>query len=356
MRSASFDITCAFLCNSIGSKFIIFRTVKESSGFSLQIAATVPAPEFDLIEFNINLNRIWGLWCNSQGEYNISSYLLVPNAESNWTSAALETLPERKIKDEIDPRQANCSYLFYPGQFQRDIIDRALVMFHRSNNISDPKASLNALKDRVCFAVEQEIRTELKDMELTDELYIETSFKQWERFYSCCEQYHIKSTQPVGLFLLDNVGAVMVIKKNAYSFLRPCELLEHLMLVGGSIDIINTTQYGVDDELKNCTFEDLETLVSILSSIEMGLGEEEKIDIDTRLYNLNMPNVVISELVSAFSGDGYEQIFSRDILQGINRDIKLIPNLTTVMISLLKILRLDELGGDEPMTYDSKQF
>lgn len=307
-----------------------------------------------MVEFDINLNRIWGLWCNSQGEYNISSYLLVANAESNWTTAALETLPERKLNNEIDPRQANCSYIFYPGQFQRDVIDRALTMFHRSSNISDPKATLSALKDRVCYAVEQEIRNELKDFEVTDELYIETSYKHWERFYSCCEQYHIKSTQPVGLLLLDNVGAVMVIKKNTYSLLRPCELLEHLMLVGGSVEAIDSNSYSEDDDLKNCNLEDLETLVSILSSIELGLSEEEKIEIDTKLYNLNLPNAIISELVSAFSSDSYDQIFPRELLQKIHKDIKLIANLPSAVVSLLKIIRLDENDPAEPMTYDSK--
>lgn len=128
LRSSSPGALCAFLCNSGSSKFVTIRTIREASGYSLQSVNTIPAPEFDLVEFDVNENRVWGLWCNSQGEYNISSYLLLANSESNWISAALETLPERKMEPETDPRQANCSYIFYPGRFQRDVIDRALVV------------------------------------------------------------------------------------------------------------------------------------------------------------------------------------------------------------------------------------
>lgn len=119
---------CAFLCNSNGSEFITIRIVEDGNSFTLQRVDLIPAPEFDLVEFDINDNRIWGLWCNSQGEFNVSSFSLLPNNGSNWVSAGLEALPERKIEQAIDPRQAYCSYIFYPGRFQREVIDRALIV------------------------------------------------------------------------------------------------------------------------------------------------------------------------------------------------------------------------------------
>lgn len=102
--------------------------MNEGTVITLQQINVIPAPEFDLIEFDVDSKRIWGLWCNSQSEFNVSSYSLVSNGGYNWSSAGLEILPERKIEAGSDPRQAYCSYIFYPGRFQRDVIDRALVV------------------------------------------------------------------------------------------------------------------------------------------------------------------------------------------------------------------------------------
>lgn len=64
------------------------------------------------------------------GEFNVSSFSLVSIQTSDWVSAGLEMLPERFIKVEqgMDPRQAYCAYIFYPGRFQRDVIDKALIV------------------------------------------------------------------------------------------------------------------------------------------------------------------------------------------------------------------------------------
>lgn len=164
--------------------------------------------------------------------------------------------------------------------------------------LSDPNVPMTVLKDRVCYAVEQEVLNELKDYDVTDELYIETCFKFWERFYSCCEQYHIKSSQPIGLVVLESFGGVAIVKKNAYSLLRPCELLEHLMLVGENVEMHHLSELSMDEEVKIGDLEDLVKLVSVLSIIEQELSDEDKIEIDTKLYELNLPNVVVAELVS----------------------------------------------------------
>lgn len=168
-------------------------------------------------------------------------------------------------------------------------------MFRRSNVLSDPNAPLSALKDRVCYAIEQEVQSELKDFDVTDDLYIETSFKAWERFYSCCEQYHIKATQPIGLVNLDSLGAVAVIKKNTFSLLRPCELLEHLMLLGENVECINELVFDED-----VSSDDLVKLIATLSTLEQNIPDESKAEIDTKLYELNTPNELISQLLSDY--------------------------------------------------------
>lgn len=188
-------------------------------------------------------------------------------------------------------------------------------MFRRSNMLSDPNVPISVLKDRVCYAIEQEIQNELKDYDVTDDLYIETSFKYWERFYSCCEQYHVKSSQPFGLAILESLGAVALIKKNAFSLLRPCELLEHLMLVGENVEYQQLNEMILDEEIKDNEIEDLVKLISVLSVLEQQISDDDKIDIDTKLYELNIPNVVVSELVADMISRDYEESVSRKYLK-----------------------------------------
>lgn len=185
-------------------------------------------------------------------------------------------------------------------------------MFRRSNILSDPNVPLSVLRDRVCYAVEQEVQNELKDYDVTDELYIDTSFKYWERFYSCCEQYHVKSCQPIGLVSLEAIGAVAIVKKNSFSLLRPCELLEHLMLVGENVELEHLSEFALDDEIKIEDVEDLVKLITILYALEQQISDEDKTDIDTRLYELEIPNKVISELVSDILSREYEENVSRN--------------------------------------------
>lgn len=181
-------------------------------------------------------------------------------------------------------------------------------MFRRSNILSDPNVPLSVLRDRVCYAVEQEVQNELKDYDFNDELYIDTSFKYWERFYSCCEQYHIKSCQPIGIVPLDSIGAVTIVKKNSFSLLRPCELLEHLMLIGENIEPEHLKEITFDDEeVTPDDVEDLVKLVSILFSIEHQLLEDDKAEIDTKLYELESPNRIINEMVVDILSREYEQ-------------------------------------------------
>lgn len=127
------------MSNASGSEFVLIRMVHEQGNLALQKVDSIPSPIFDLIEFDVNTRRIWGLWCNSQGEFKVCSYAFESNGECKWSSAGLEALPERKIESGCDPRHTYCSYIFYPGRFQRDVIDRALkVRIPRFFNLWTP--------------------------------------------------------------------------------------------------------------------------------------------------------------------------------------------------------------------------
>lgn len=61
---ASPEMLCAFLSSPIGSEFVTVRIVVESNTYALHRINTIPAPQFDLVEFDVSPSRIWGLWCN----------------------------------------------------------------------------------------------------------------------------------------------------------------------------------------------------------------------------------------------------------------------------------------------------
>lgn len=69
MRRAPSSMLCAFLCYSMGSEFVTILTQWDGgSNYTLVRSNLVQAPQFDLVDFEINDSRIWALWCNSQGK------------------------------------------------------------------------------------------------------------------------------------------------------------------------------------------------------------------------------------------------------------------------------------------------
>lgn len=214
-------------------------------------------------------------------------------------------------------------------------------MFRRTNLRFETKhCTLPVLKDQVCEAVEDEIQNEVKEFDVTDEDYLEIATRQWERFYSCCEQYHLKFCQPCGLFVLESIDGVCLVKKNKFSLLRPCDTLEHLMLVDEDLHtstIIST--YFADNERVG---EDLVTLVSIVAQLERWLSDEIKLDVDKRLYRLEMPNVFIAKLSDEIlAGDPDREILPSTFLVWIRQKLQSINDMRMAMTLLLDSLRMD---------------
>lgn len=317
----------------------------------------IPAPQYDLVDFEINDTRIWGLWCNSQGFFNVSSFSLTPGNGFNWITAALEPPPDQysiPVERGVDPREAFCSYIFHPGKFQRNVIAKALTIFRRLNISSDLESSMTVLKDRVCQAVENEIQNEIKEYELSEDDFIEISTTLWERFYSCCEQYHVKASQPIGLVQMESVGGVCLVKKNMFSLLRPCEALEHLMLAGenAQIEHLNGTPMSTDIEV--CS--DLVELVKILAMLEEQLEDDVKSEIDSKLFRLQLPNNVVAKFVSEIlARENDDSTLTRSFMIKIRQQIRSISDLPNAMILLLDNLRMDH-GEPQAMETFSSEF
>lgn len=96
--------------------------------------------------------------------------------------------------------------------------------------MNDINLSAGLLKQQICMAVEDEIQNELKETVVSDEDYLECSHYCWQRFYSCCVQYHVTGLKPLGILLLPSVNGAVLLKKSAFSFLRPLDVLEHLVV------------------------------------------------------------------------------------------------------------------------------
>ncbi|KNC28976.1 putative nuclear pore complex protein Nup160 [Lucilia cuprina] len=345
---------CAFLSHSTGSEFVCIDLqidAGNSSGLSLQRRKIISAPQLDLTDFDVCDSRIWALWSNAEGEFSISSFSLVRGMGINWVSAAMEPPPDRYclgIEQGMDPREAYCSYIFHPGKFERSVIAKALFMFRRSNVRFEGKhCTMTLLKEHVCQAIEDELQNEVKDFDVSDDDYLEISTRLWERFYSCCEQYHMKASQPSGLLILEPLDAVCVVKKNTFSLLRPCETIEHLMLAGEDVeaDIVVPLHFP-DNEREG---RDLVNVVEILAQIEKWLPEDVKIDIDRKLYQLEMPNVVIEKLTEdLLAGDTEKELLPSNFLVAIRQKMQSIKDLRTAMSMLLDILRMDN-GNPETM-------
>ena len=93
--------------------------------------------------------------------------------------------------------------------------------------------TIQKLKEDICAAVEVEIQNQINEYEISDEAHIAISHSAWGRFYSCAVQYHETGLVPMGLVVCNTSGLMVLIKKDIYSFVRPLETLEHLVLHEG---------------------------------------------------------------------------------------------------------------------------
>lgn len=206
-------------------------------------------------------------------------------------------------------------------------------MFSRSTNFSDAFTPMHILKERVCQAIDAEIQNEMKMHDLSEDEFIEVAINNWEKFYSCCEQYHIAAHQPIGLFVLDSLDAVCVIKNNLMSFLRPCDTIENMLLSGQCPENVSIEQRLQDD---------LGSLVKIVYHLENNLPLDVKIDISNNMFKLQMPNDIISELISEMSSeDDSDVVIPRELIKEIADRLKRIRDVQGVMSILLNLLRLD---------------
>lgn len=208
---------------------------------------------------------------------------------------------------------------------------------------------MHILKERVCQAIDAEIQNDMKNSDLSEDEYLDISINHWEKFYSCCEQYHIAALQPIGIFLLDSLDAVCVIKNSLMSFLRPCDPVENILLSG-----LPPENFPIEPRLK----EDFANLVKIVYFIENNLSTDVKIEVSNNLFKLRTPNDIIVDLISEMTGDDDLDVsISRELVKEIAERLKRIRDVQSVLSILLNLLRLDRNNfSDDELDYDLTAF
>lgn len=174
-------------------------------------------------------------------------------------------------------------------------------MFRRINMQFDIKQlTMTMLKEQVCQAVEDEIQNELKEFVVSDEEYLDIATRLWDRFYSCCEQYHIKFSEPIGVSALGAMDAVCVVRRQSFALLRPCEMLEHLIFAEEhTIDVTDfVSSHCQNNRNEASSFIEL---MKIIRQLEKFLTEDIKIDMDKKMYQLD--DAVITHLLEYITTD-----------------------------------------------------
>ncbi|KAH8413093.1 hypothetical protein KR009_007873 [Drosophila setifemur] len=336
---------CIFLSHEIGSEFICVSIMPDpevTSVLRLVVQHSLPAPEMDLADFDATSSHIWALWSNADGDYHVSAVFLGSNDAVKWVSSALEPPPDRyclTMERGIDPREAYCSFIFHPGRFERNVIAKALYMFRRVNMQFDVRQlSMSVLKEQVCQAVEDEIQNELKEYVINDEEYLEIATRLWDRFYSCCEQYHIQFSEPIGLAVLEGMDAVCMVRRQSFALLRPCEVLEHLLLIGEHNEEVATY---VAPLFRNnpSTAKGFVDLMNVITLLDKLISEDIKVELDNQLYQRESPLEVISKLVTRITvGDDNGPMLPSNCMKQVHQKLQLIPNLKPAVDVLLDVL------------------
>ncbi|CAH0554990.1 unnamed protein product [Brassicogethes aeneus] len=291
-----------FMSFSTGCQFHILKPVLSGQQIRIVRLNTLHSPENDLIDFALQPNRLWSAWRCEDGDCVAFSASLYANGDesSSWTPVILETLPDANqypaVDDEIDPKQAYLQHIFHPGRFPLHIISKALCIYSRSNALADTNLSATALKQRICMAVESEIRTVLNEQTVNDQEYLECAQWCWQKFYSCCVQYHVAGLKPLGLLLLPAVSGAVFLKKSTFSFLRPLEPLEHMTLCGDYMYKDQFVEYPLlGDDLDN--MGDVMSLFQVIVYLEQQMSDIFLTTFEKEMATLQSPDVIMSKLL-----------------------------------------------------------
>ncbi|XP_045475134.1 nuclear pore complex protein Nup160 homolog [Harmonia axyridis] len=296
------------------------------------------APENDLIDMSLTMSRIWSVWRSEEGDCKVYSTCLQQgeNDVRDWTPIILEELPENQppmLDSESDPSQVYLQYIFHPGRFPLHVINKALNTYKRSTIMSDINLSPAMLKEKITFAVHNEIQKELKETEVGYEEFLQSACWCWERFYSCCEQYHAASLKPLGILLLPGVSGAVFLKKSAFSFFRPLDTLEYMLLCSDSMSEYQFLQQdGISEDVN--LIPDMMTILEVIVYLNSQMSEVFGYTFEKELHNLRFPDVVMEELL-----DNIQSEIDNEFTSHVSHMLSKCKDLHQAMHKLLELVR-----------------
>ena len=209
----------------------------------------------------------------------------------------------------------------------------------------DDGMTVAKLKEQICSAVEVEIQNQVTEYEISDEEHIAISHAAWSRFYSCAVQYHETGLVPMGLIVNDRSGLVAIIKKNNFSFVRPVDTLEHLVLNGGANasgpELFHDTPILCEDAQ---LAQDVINLMKAVALVDQRITTDMTNEFDQALYRLVTPDQVAKKIIVELltsEAEGDDGVTSLSFTQELGSKLQQIGDVAKALEVLLYCLELD---------------
>ena len=200
----------------------------------------------------------------------------------------------------------------------------------------DKITSMDVIREEICQSVETEIQNQVTEYEITDEEYIAISHAAWSKFYSCALQYHQAGLKPMGLVTDVGSGLVCIIKKSSFSFIRPVDALERLVLTTDddliSPEIFHDTPILCEDPALSC---DVINLMKAVSLVDMLSPPELLDDFSHSLMRLCSPDMISRKIARSILTSNNDNInFTEELSTRLQQVGDVAKALEVLLISL----------------------
>lgn len=321
--------------------FYIFKQSFINDQIQLELVSTLYQTQYDLVDFCIGVSRIWTLWLSSDNQPIVLSGIIDPALRIEphvcWIPVDLEPRVLRTIDfGDTKPQDAYIKEIFKIGRFLPSTISKAISIYKSIKSVSfaaNVAMEIDNLKNRVIEAVENEIMMKAGDIDHNDKEYQDVTTECWDRFFSYCIQYHEVGMKPLGMVVDYNTGCVIVIKKNFYSLLCPCDPLQYLV----SPDFRSTSFYISNlenDDRKQ--YQGLKAILSCMDLIREVTDPKLLMRFEEKIHNLYPPIKYASEIAKTLDLN-YESNFLKEMQS-------LLPALTDVIAALNFLVQKLDLG------------
>ena len=323
--------------------FYIFKQTFENDHIKISLVSTLYQDQYDLVDFCIGAFRLWTLWLSSENQPIVLTAVTDPDVRSEpqicWSPVDLEPRVSRTIDFcNSNPQDVYIREIFKVGRFLPSTISKAVSIYNSLKNVNfsaNLSLRVDDLKNRVIEAVENEIIVKAGDIDPLDKEYLDIVAECWDRFFSYCIQYHEVGMKPLGLVIDYNMSCVVVIKKNFYSLLCPCDPMQHLV----SPDFRSSSFYVnyLDNEDKKLYLV-LKAILSCLDLIRENTDLTLLMRFEDKLYNLYNPLSYAAEIAKTLELNS-ESNFLRQMRQ-------LLPTTSDIIIALKFLFSKLDLGPE----------